>query len=316
MASGLFWNAREGRPRALVRLVAQALLAFVLGVLPILLIAEPLTALHRRGLFLAGLPKDSYDRVINLLVGPPIAAAVVASVVVAGRVLDRRRLGELGFVRRGALPDAAFGAVLGTALAACVLATELACGWARLDRVVDVRVTEAPAALCFLFTLVKALCVGTMEEAISRGYQIPNLAEGLGGRPPGRSAWALSALASSLVFALLHATNPNASPRSSLGLFVNGLLFATAFLLSGGLALPIALHASWNLGQGALFGYPVSGDLEGASLLSFTHSGPEVFTGGAFGPEAGLIGIGAMVLGMAAIVGWSRLRRGRRLPCE
>jgi len=50
---------------------------------------------------------------------------------------------------------------------------------------------------------------------------------------------------------------------SGLGLFVSG--FASAFLVTGTLALPVSRHASWNLTQGAVFGHPVSGDLEGAT---------------------------------------------------
>ena len=51
----VFWNAEEKRLRALWRLLAQVLFTIVLGALPILLVAEPLTWLHRRGMFLPGL---------------------------------------------------------------------------------------------------------------------------------------------------------------------------------------------------------------------------------------------------------------------
>jgi hypothetical protein len=45
------------------------------------------------------------------------------------------------------------------------------------------------------------------------------------------------------------------------------------------------------------YGLPVSGDREAASLFGVTEQGPTVMTGGDFGPEAGLLGCVAVLLG-------------------
>ena len=307
----LFWNGRERRLRVFVRLVAQAVLALALGLLPILLVAEPLTALHRRGHFLASLAKEPYDRVINMVVGPLVTVGVLASVVLAARFIDRRRPAELGLAPRGAAGELALGAALGAALMAGVFACEYAFGWARPLRLFEVRVAGVSLGMALAFTAVKALCVAPMEEAVSRGYHIVNLAEAFERRLGRGRALGLAAVVSSIVFALLHGGTANLSPLSLLGLFVNGLLLAAGFLFSGRLALSIGLHAAWNFTQGAVFGFPVSGDLEGASLLSPTVTGPVLLTGGTYGPEGGLIGMASMVVGIAAIAAWSRLRHGR-----
>jgi hypothetical protein len=81
----LFWNPAEGRLRAGWRLILQALLMAALALIPIFGIAEPLTALHRRGLFLPGYGHEAYDRVINMIVGPFLAAAVIGSIAIAAR---------------------------------------------------------------------------------------------------------------------------------------------------------------------------------------------------------------------------------------
>jgi hypothetical protein len=48
----------------------------------------------------------------------------------------------------------------------------------------------------------------------------------------------------------------------------------------------------------------------GASVVAVEVDGPTVFTGGAFGPEAGLVGVLAIVGGGAAIAGWVRWQYG------
>jgi len=83
---------------------------------------------------------------------------------------------------------------------------------------------------------------------------------------------------------------------------VNGLLFAAAVLATGRLSTAIGLHISWNFFEGVVFGFPVSGDKEGASLIGIHQLGPPIVTGGAFGPEAGVIGIAASLLGIVALL--------------
>lgn len=293
----VFVNPEEHRLRATWRLLLHALLTFALGLLPILLVAEPLTALHRRGLFLPRLGHESYDRVINMIAGPLLAVAVIAAVAIAARRLDHRRLADFGVVLdRRWWRCLGGGFALGALLMLFVFAVEWLAGWIELR-------PGTMIPLAFAFTIVKVLCVGTYEEFVARGYQLRNLAEG--------TTLAFAVLVSSAIFAALHATNDNASVLSTLGLFVNGVLFAAAVLATGRLSTAIGLHIAWNLFEGLVLGFPVSGDKEGASLLAIRQLGPDLITGGAFGPEAGVMGIAASVIGICVLI---TVSRGRRTP--
>jgi hypothetical protein len=89
-------------------------------------------------------------------------------------------------------------------------------------------------------------------------------------------------------------------------------------LLTGELAIPIGVHITWNFFQGNVFGFPVSGsDFSIATFISIEQGGPGLWTGGVFGPEAGLLGLAAILLGGALTIVWVRWRNGQaRLRAE
>ena len=165
--------------------------------------------------------------------------------------------------------------------------------------------------------LIGFIAVGFQEEQIFRGYLVRNGAEGLRtGRLGARGAVLLSWVVFALIFGLAHGLNPNSTLVSTVDLFLAGLFLGLAYMLTGELALGIGLHITWNFFEGNVFGFPVSGTFGGATVVAIHQSGPELWTGGAFGPEAGLIGILAIIVGSALILLWLRLRRGPLAPCE
>jgi hypothetical protein len=273
-----------------------------LAVVPILVVAEPLTALHRRGLFLPTYGHDAYDRVINMLVGPLFTAAVVGAVAIAGRWLDHRPFANFGTrIDRAWWQGLALGLGLGAAVMTLTFGLEYAVGWITVSGFLVITAPGLSVALGLTFSVLKVTCVATYEEFVSRGYHLRNLVEGTN-LPIGVSL-------SSAIFALLHFSNENASVVSTIGLCINGLLFAAAVLATGRLSTAIGLHLTWNFFEGAVFGFPESGDKEGASIVGITQFGPELMTGGNFGPEAGLIGIAASLLGILLFALIHRHRR-------
>jgi hypothetical protein len=160
--------------------------------------------------------------------------------------------------------------------------------------------------------LLAYVLVGVQEEVFFRGFLIKNMAEGLHlPHISSKTAVLVTYLFISLFFGFAHAFNQNATLVSSFNLSLIGLLLGLGFVLTGELAIPIGLHIAWNFAQGYVFGFPVSGSATNLSLLATVQGGPAVWTGGAFGPEGGLMGLVAALLGVVLIYAWVRWVRGR-----
>jgi membrane protease YdiL (CAAX protease family) len=245
-----------------------------------------------------------------------IAALIVAllSVWLAGRFLDRRSFADFGFhLGGGWWLDLFFGMALGALLMTAVFLVELGFGWITVTGAFRSLVPGTSFALAILIPTTVYVCVGVYEELLSRGYQLRNAAEGLNLPVVGsRNAVILAWVVSSAFFGYLHANNPNASTVSTLNIAMAGLMLGLGYVLTGELAIPIGLHITWNFFQGSVFGFPVSGLRPvGATFLSTEQGGPTLWTGGPFGPEAGLLGPAAMFLGGLLIALWVRLRSGK-----
>lgn len=123
------------------------------------------------------------------------------------------------------------------------------------------------------------------EELLFRGYAFQRLTEAAGFWP------AQGALA--LLFALAHWSNPGMDGATkawgSLNIAAAAVLLGLARRRGGSLALPIGIHWAWNLVQGPILGFAVSGDrLVQGPWLPVLHDRPLWVTGGAFGLEATL----------------------------
>jgi membrane protease YdiL (CAAX protease family) len=103
-----------------------------------------------------------------------------------------------------------------------------------------------------------------------------------------------------VIFSLFHLANPGMSWISTLGLFLAGLFLAYGYVATRSLWLPIGLHIGWNFFEGPFFGFKVSG-LSGPVLIEHTVLGPDLVTGGIFGPEAGLVLVPALLVGTLLI---------------
>lgn len=249
------------------------------------------------GILLVAFPAVSWenifflDRTLTFL-------AITVSVFVARRLLDRRSISSLGLVwNRQAVRDLVFGFLLAGLLLGLVFLVEWAAGWLQFEGFAWhfdpwPVVFGWVGVLFFTFVLV-----GWQEELLARGYWLQNISEGLD------LAWGVSISAS--LFALAHIANPNANLQSIVGLVAAGLFLSLGYLRTRQLWLPIGLHTGWNFFEGPIFGFPVSG-LQFYRLIHHQVEGPVILTGGSFGPEAGLIQLPALLLGVVLILFYTR----------
>lgn len=211
------------------------------------------------------------------------------------RYFERRDVVELAL--NGAARRVVAGIVLGAALFCAVFALLAFGGYVQHPHFGGF--TGLPVELATSFGAAVA------EELVFRGAIFRIVEEWLG--------TAAALLVSSVVFGLLHAANPGATPVSTIAVALEaGTLLGIAYSASRSLWLPIGLHFGWNFTEGGVFGAAVSGGPT-HGLIQSVLSGPKLLTGGAFGPEASVFAV-AVCLCATAILGIWTVRHGRWRP--
>jgi len=294
----IFLTVSERRLRAGWRLALHSLLFVLLLVVT----TTPVTLV----LFAVDLVRPELGVFVSpyLLVASTVAAVPAAALAtwLARRFLDRRTFRSLGF---SPTPRAGLDLAMGFAIAGvqmgAIYAFEAAAGWLHFEGWAWESRPAPGVALGLFGWFILYVGVAFYEELLFRGYYLQNLADGMG---LGRAL-----VLSSAVFGLAHLTNPGATWAAAIGILGAGLFLAFGWVRTRQLWLPIGLHLGWNFFEGPVFGFPVSGT-SSVRLISQSVSGPVLATGGAFGPEAGLIVLPALLLGVLLI--WA-VTRGRSI---
>ncbi len=310
----IFWNYEARRLRLFWRLLAAGIL-FALGTGAVSVVFALIGVIGQL-LTSSGFDPAQVEQILRhpLVNAFGVAATllmVLAVTALAARFVDRRPWGDLGFhFDRRWWGDLGFGLALGAVLMGGVFLVELAAGWVTVADIFHSGRLSFPMAI--FLQVVLFVSVGIYEEVLFRGYFLRNLAEGSklpvwGARGALLFAWVLS----SALFGLAHLANPNADWVSTFNIALAGIFLGIGYVFTGELAIPIGVHITWNFFQGNVFGFPVSGGASGVSFIAIEQGGPSLWTGGAFGPEAGLLGLAAMLIGSVLTYGWVYWRRGR-----
>lgn len=286
---GWSWLFRDGRLRTPWRVLLFVLLLIAILQLLFSLQPPPTVLVEAAGRDL--LAELVFQGLLLLI------AALAASWIML-RWVDHRPLRDLGFgLGRGVPGDLGWGIGVGAAGPVVVV---LMLGLAGAYRFPPDPGPVLAWAGVVLSALLWLAIPAAAEEAVFRGYLFRTLTDGAGA--------VVATLITSLLFALVHGSNPNVSTLGLFNIFLAGVMLALAVLWTGSLWFASAVHLGWNWATAASLDLPVSGlDPFDPPLYDGVPVGPAWLTGGSFGPEGGAAGTAAAAA-VLALVWWYRDR--------
>ncbi len=319
-----FWHEQDNRLRAFWRI----LLTFAAFVIITRGIRVLLVLLTGRQVLLADTTPGDVLRLLVLLLVLWLMAKYV----------DKRPFSTYG-LKLNQKPfwiDFGFGLVLGTLLITAVFAVQYGLGWIAI---VDTYVKSVDwwFGLALLLPILNLMAAVVFTELFFRGYLIVNLAESFNflrvfyqpNPQPGTMskvklllnnvyarAAVLTAWACATIFFLLYRTSEGmASSVLILNLTRASFLLTLPFILTRNLGAPIGLTLGWGFFANNIFGLRVTElVITRTSVLAILLNGPVKLTGGEAGPEAGLLGMGAVILGGGIVMVWLRYRQKQAPP--
>ncbi len=274
--------ASSQEPRSAGRFHPLVRVALFAGLL--VAIALPLVFLHamlrkRLGFERRSLPADVLE--LGLQLG--LILAVLAVSRFALKRFSAVPFGALGLARTGAWKrEALVGLSLGTGFPLLIAALGALFGLATFQ--VDWSGRPSPF-LHFAVAVVSMICVAVLEETLFRGYAFQELQRW-------RGRW-LPLIATFVVFGGLHLSNPGGSLQGCVSAGLVGAALYATYLSTTRLWMAIGFHFAWNTVLSIVLGFANGGEHLSGALLRSELRGPTFFSGGAFGPEAGIVAMTA-----------------------
>jgi uncharacterized protein len=232
-------------------------------------------------------------------------AAVLAATWYAVVSLERR---NWAFVGLGAGAWQPSRIILGTLAGALAIAVPI--GVLLLTGVLTLVDAPAGNVLQTLLLSVSILAPAALtEELLMRGYPFSVLSAKWG--------WPLATGITSVLFGALHLRNPGVSALAIANVIAAGVFLAGIRVVTGSLAAAWAAHFAWNWTMSAGFHVAVSGLPFGTPGYRVVDTGPDWLSGGAWGPEGGVVAAVGMI-GTFAGLSWitARTRRSSLVPAS
>ena len=197
------------------------------------------------------------------------------------KVIEKRSLSSIGFNKNNWLKKYSLGFLIGLVMMSIIVLILLLFGYITVEKnpIQPVGVSAISSVLVMLFGWI---IQGATEEIVTRGWLLNVLSS--------KYNIGFGLLISSTLFGLMHLTNPNVNYIAVINIIFVGLFYGLYVIKTNDLWSVCGMHSAWNFAQGNIFGFEVSGlDVSVGSLIDLNLVGNNVITGGAFGPEAGII---------------------------
>ncbi|MEU1047391.1 type II CAAX endopeptidase family protein [Streptomyces sp. NPDC005897] len=233
---------------------------------------------------------------LSLVVGLTAAALILFVYGWVVRRTERRQ--ALDVALEGAGAKLGWGTLIGVGMFSAVIVNLYASGHYEVDGLGSV-----PGAIGLVGFMAGAAAT---EEVVYRGVLFRIIEEHIGTY--------LALGLTGLVFGLSHLLNEDATLWGAVAIAIEaGFMLAAAYAATRNLWLTIGVHFGWNFAAGGIFSTVVSGNGDSEGLLDTTMSGPELLTGGDFGPEGSVYSVGFGVL-LTLVFLWLAHRRGNIVP--
>ena len=206
----------------------------------------------------------------NLVKGIFVSLLIVVSYWIFYHKYEKRDITELSFNKNGKKLFA--GILIGSGLQFLTILMIYLFGGFEVITVNPVSILIIPFTVAFTIAII--------EEVLLRGI-IFRIAEEKWGST-------IALIISGVIFGGLHLINPHVTLISVICITIVGVLLAASYMYYRNLWVPIAIHFAWNFTQNGIFGAITSGNEKTNSLLTSKISGPEIITGGLFGPEGSI----------------------------
>jgi uncharacterized protein len=216
----------------------------------------------------------------------------LAGFLCMGRLLNNQSypLSAMGFDRRTDWgKQLAVGLALGWGMAVVILLPIALSGG------LDFTFLTAGRMWVLLLVEVLALAFAVLAREVAfRGYPFQRLVDAVG---PGLAVTAVCAL-----FAFLQLRSAWTSRAALLSTIALQILLCVSYLRTRALWLPIGIHFSWIFATSILFGLPIDGYSRFSTVIVASTIGPDLVSGGYYGPSASIFAPVVLLLGIAVVV--------------
>lgn len=216
----------------------------------------------------------------------PMIIGSLAALWLCHVVLFKRAWNLTGVVSKGLFKDTMIGALLGFVL----ISTGFLILW--IGQGLEIVKVEFVSQLFFGFLLL-FIVQSAFEEIATRSFLIPTIERRFG-------VW-FAIILSSILFSILHGSNPNITIIALANIFLAGFLLGMLFVRYRSVWPAIGLHAAWNFLQGSFYGFEVSG-FDVYSWIDTKETGIDWITGGEFGYEGSILAL--LSLAIACFIIW------------
>lgn len=259
-----------------VQLIPPSIITFILGII-LAIIAFATGSINN----LLTLESSPFFQWFSLTLSTGI---VIFSFFIYIKLIEKRPFSSIGLKSNKKLKKYLIGSLVAIAMQLFYFIVVLIFGWAEVasEPIRTTAVTGTSVISLVLLFLVGFMVQGASEEVVVRGWMMPVLSR--------HYNVSTAIIISSLFFGFLHILNPNVNLLSIVNLVLYGVFAALYSLNDECLWGIFAQHSIWNWFMGNVLGLPVSGTIMGnASIIETKLTGPTWITGGAFGPEGGII---------------------------